>query len=210
MRMTQSIHLKPTLTTLDNLQPNFNFPNVLTFVRILLIPVFFILFSPESPEQSLVAAGVFAIAALTDLLDGYWARRYSQITKLGRFLDPIADKLLVVTGLFLLVEFQRIAAWLAIAIIAREIAVTGLRSIAATEGIVISAEKMGKYKVFFQVMGIIFLTLPSTITLEYLDIHLAGTLTLYLALALGIASGIQHFMRVLPKLFPGFSLNHPT
>ena len=108
---------------------NINLPNFLTVVRILLIPVFVVLFSDPTPDRSLAAAVVFVVAAVTDLLDGYLARRHSQITRLGRLLDPIADKLLVLSGLILLVQFDRVAAIVAILIIAREVAVTGVRAI---------------------------------------------------------------------------------
>ena len=119
--------------------PNVNLPNLLTLSRILLIPVFVLLFWTPTPGRSLAAAVVFVIAAVTDLLDGYLARRRSQVTKLGRLLDPIADKLLVLSGLILLVQLQRVAAVVAILIIAREVAVTGVRAIAASQGIVLSA-----------------------------------------------------------------------
>ncbi len=113
---------------------NLNLPNFLTVVRILLIPVFVVLFSDPTPDRSLAAAIVFVVAAVTDLLDGYLARRHSQITRLGRLLDPIADKLLVLSGLILLVQFDRVAAIVAILIIAREVAVTGVRAISAARG----------------------------------------------------------------------------
>src|SRR5439155_5567833 len=117
--------------------PNVNLPNLLTLSRILLIPVFVLLFWTPTPGRSLAAAVVFVIAAVTDLLDGYLARRRSQVTKLGRLLDPIADKLLVLSGLSLVVQLQRVAAVVAILIIAREVAVTGVRAIAASQGIVL-------------------------------------------------------------------------
>ncbi|MEK7294543.1 MAG: CDP-diacylglycerol--glycerol-3-phosphate 3-phosphatidyltransferase, partial [Nitrospirota bacterium] len=130
----------------SDLIANLNLPNFLTVVRILLIPVFVILFSDPTPDRSLAAAVVFVVAAVTDLLDGYLARRHSQITRLGRLLDPVADKLLVLSGLILLVQFDRVAAIVAILIIAREVAVTGVRAISAAQGIVIEAETTGKYK----------------------------------------------------------------
>jgi CDP-diacylglycerol--glycerol-3-phosphate 3-phosphatidyltransferase len=168
---------------------NVNLPNLLTLSRILLIPVFVLLFWTPTPGRSLAAAVVFVIAAVTDLLDGYLARRRSQVTKLGRLLDPIADKLLVLSGLILLVQFQRVAAVVAILIIAREVAVTGVRAIAASQGIVLSAETIGKYKMVAQVVAIVLLILEDGILPAAWNLHLVGTVVLYAALALALISG---------------------
>jgi CDP-diacylglycerol--glycerol-3-phosphate 3-phosphatidyltransferase len=176
----------------------------------LLIPVFLIVFTSSSWNSTLLPAVIFSIAALTDLLDGYLARRNDQITNLGRLLDPIADKLLVLAGLILLVQFNRVEAWLAIAIMAREIAVGGLRSIAAAEGMIISADTLGKYKAFLQVIGIICLTLPASFVLPHLDMYSIGTTILYMSLVLGIFSGIQYGLRALEALSPNYSQKRPT
>src|SRR5262249_29506754 len=112
-------------------QESLNLPNVITLVRILLIPVFVMLFFTPTPDRSLSAAVIFVVAAITDLLDGYIARRTGQVTKLGKLLDPIADKLLVLSALILLVNVDRVSALVAILVIAREVAVTGIRAIAA-------------------------------------------------------------------------------
>ncbi|HET6676102.1 MAG TPA: CDP-diacylglycerol--glycerol-3-phosphate 3-phosphatidyltransferase [Nitrospiraceae bacterium] len=173
-------------------ESNINLPNVLTVARILLIPVFVVLFVTPTPDRSLAAAAVFVIAALTDLLDGYLARRRGQVTKLGRLLDPIADKLLVLSALIVLVQVDRVSALIAILIIAREVAVTGIRAIAAGEGIIISAEATGKYKMALQVIAIVLLILEGTVLSEYGNVHLAGIVTLYLSLALGYVSGGQY------------------
>src|SRR5574342_1135473 len=109
-------------------QESLNVPNVITLVRILLIPVFVALFITPTPDRSLSAAVIFVIAAVTDMLDGYIARRTGQVTKLGKLLDPIADKLLVLSALILLVNIDRISALVALLIIARELAVTGIRA----------------------------------------------------------------------------------
>jgi CDP-diacylglycerol--glycerol-3-phosphate 3-phosphatidyltransferase len=171
---------------------NINLPNVLTVARILLIPVFVVLFVTPTPDRSLAAAVVFTVAALTDLLDGYLARRRGQVTKLGRLLDPIADKLLVLSALIVLVQVDRVSALIAILIIAREVAVTGIRAIAATEGIIISAETTGKYKMALQVIAIVLLISEGTVLSDYGNVHLAGIVTLYLSLALGYLSGGQY------------------
>lgn len=173
---------------------NVNLANLLTLARILLIPVFVVLFSSPTPKRSLVAALVFVVAALTDLLDGYVARRRGQITKLGKLLDPIADKLLVLSGLILLVQFDRVAALVAILIIAREVAVTGMRAIAASEGIVLAAETIGKWKMTAQVVAIVLLILESSMLSLTRPLHLLGTGLLYLALILALVSGGQYLV----------------
>jgi CDP-diacylglycerol--glycerol-3-phosphate 3-phosphatidyltransferase len=171
---------------------NVNLPNFLTVVRILLIPVFVVLFSDPTPDRSLAASIVFVVAAVTDLLDGYLARRHSQVTRLGRLLDPIADKLLVLSGLILLVQFDRVAAIVAILIIAREVAVTGVRAIAANQGIVLEAETTGKYKMVVQVVAIVFLLLEDGVLPAAWYPHEVGTGLLYVALALALYSGNRY------------------
>ncbi len=171
-----------------------NLPNFLTVVRILLIPVFVVLFSDPTPDRSLAAAIVFVVAAVTDLLDGYLARRRSQITRLGRLLDPIADKLLVLSALILLVQFDRVAAIVAILIIAREVAVTGVRAIAAAQGMIIEAETTGKYKMVLQVVAIVFLLLEDGVLPAFWYPHEIGTGLLYMALALALYSGNRYLL----------------
>ena len=122
-------------------QESLNLPNFITLVRILLIPVFVMLFFTPTPDRSLSAAVIFVVAAITDLLDGYIARRNGQVTKLGKLLDPIADKLLVLSALILLVNIDRVSALIAIFVIAREVAVSGIRAIAAGEGLMIRPKR---------------------------------------------------------------------
>jgi CDP-diacylglycerol---glycerol-3-phosphate 3-phosphatidyltransferase len=181
MRATDSA---PSLlaTTRATLATNATLANLLTFARILLIPVFVVLFANPTPDRSLAAALVFIVAAVTDLLDGYVARRTGQITTLGKLLDPIADKLLVLSGLILLVQFERVAALVAIVIIARELAVTGVRA----------AETIGKWKMVMQVVAIVMLILEDSLTTVAWPLHFLGTAILYLALALGLYSGGQY------------------
>jgi CDP-diacylglycerol--glycerol-3-phosphate 3-phosphatidyltransferase len=173
-------------------QEALNLPNFLTLVRILLIPVFVILFMTPTPDRSLSAAVIFTVAAVTDLLDGYLARRNGQVTKLGKLLDPIADKLLELSALILLVNIDRVSALVAILVIAREVAVTGIRAIAAGEGLIIAAETTGKYKMALQIVAIVLLILEGTGLAELGNMHLAGTVTLYLSLVLGYVSGGQY------------------
>ena len=194
MRSSEAKSSDSALHKLVAQEANVNLPNLLTVARILLIPVFVVLFSVPTPTRSLAAALVFVIAAVTDLLDGYLARRRSQVTKLGRLLDPIADKLLVLSGLILLVQFQRVAALVAILIIAREVAITGIRGIAASEGIIMSAETTGKYKMTAQVVAIVLLILEDSLLLP-LNLHVLGTALLYTALALGLVSGWRYVLQ---------------
>ena len=173
-------------------QESLNLPNFITLTRILLIPVFVVLFATPTPNRSLTAALVFVVAAVTDLLDGYLARRNGQVTTLGKLLDPIADKLLVLSALILLVNVDRVSALVAILIIAREVAVTGVRAIAAGEGMVIASETTGKYKMALQVVAIVLLILEGTFMSDFGNLHLAGIVTLYLSLVLGYVSGGQY------------------
>ena len=173
-------------------QDSINLPNFLTLVRICLIPVFVVVFLAPTPDRSWVAAVIFTVAAVTDLLDGYIARRTGQVTKLGKLLDPIADKLLVLSALILLVNIDRVSALVALLIIARELAVTGVRAIAAGERLIIAAETTGKYKMALQVVAVVLLILEGTALSEFGNLHLAGTATLYVSLILGYVSGGQY------------------
>src|SRR5262245_3927163 len=173
-------------------QESLNLPNLIALVRILLIPIFVLLFVTPTEDRSLSAAVVFVVAAISDLLDGYIARRTGQVTRLGKLLDPIADKLLVLSALILLVNIDRVSALVAILVIAREVACTGVRAIAAGEGMIIVAEATGKYKMALQVIAITLLILEGTSLADFGNLHLAGIVTLYLSLVLGYVSGGQY------------------
>ena len=177
-----------------SVERTFNLPNALTFLRMVLVPVYIGLFSTPTVERSILAAAVFGFAALTDSLDGYIARQRAQVTKIGRLLDPIADKFLVISGLVLLVQFQRVEAWLAIALIVRDLAVTGIRAVAASRGLIIAAGTFGKYKVVLQIIAIILLTLEGAVFVFGLNVHLVGTLTLYMALIFSMVSAGQYIL----------------
>lgn len=193
MPFTEAKQTDALVAKLGAREANVNLPNLLTFSRLLLIPIFILLFSYPTPERSVAAATVFGIAAITDLLDGYLARRRSEVTRLGRLLDPIADKLLVISGLILLVEFQRVSAIVAILIIAREVAVTGIRAISAAEGIVLSAETTGKYKMTAQVLAILCLIVADSVDPEW-NVYAIGNVLLYGALMLGLISGAKYLV----------------
>ena len=134
-----------------------NVPNLLTFGRILIIPVFIELAYQASPLASLLAGALFAVAAITDVIDGWLARRLGLVTVIGKFLDPLADKLIVLAAMVMLVRLGRFPAWVAILLLSREFVVTGLRQIAASEGMIIAAGQEGKWKTALQLVGIIAL-----------------------------------------------------
>jgi len=182
-----------------------NLPNKITLARICLIPLFIIVLSVPFdwgkwqigentlPVTHFVACIIFAIASLTDWLDGYLARKLQLITNLGKFLDPLADKLLVTAAFILLVELNVAPAWIVIIIISREFAVTGLRLVAASEGLVLAASNMGKLKTTFQIVSIILLLLHN-LPFSYIGIPV-DMIVLYIALLLTAISGIDYFIK---------------
>ena len=174
-----------------------NLPNLITSVRILLVPVFLVVFLTRSPSLGLVAAGIFVVAAITDGVDGYLARKNQEITKLGQFLDPLADKLLITAALIGLVEVKLISTWIAMIIIGRELAVTGLRGIAAAEGTVIAAGPWGKGKTVVQIIFIVTAMLHRSLPEGFWLHRLADILftpLLWAAIALTLWSGIDYFI----------------
>src|ERR687891_1784264 len=134
-----------------------NVPNVLTVLRILAVPVIVVALLDETPNGDALAAAVFALAALTDGLDGYIARSRDSVTTFGKVMDPVADKLLIAAALISLVSLERLAAWVAMVIIAREFAVSGLRIAAGQQGVVIPASGLGKVKTIVQVAAVLAL-----------------------------------------------------
>ncbi|ACD23504.1 MULTISPECIES: CDP-diacylglycerol--glycerol-3-phosphate 3-phosphatidyltransferase [Clostridium] len=141
-----------------------NLANKLTLIRIFLVPIFLIFIVVKGiPYGSFIATIIFILAALTDKLDGYIARSRNQVTNFGKFMDPLADKLLVTTALITLVEMQIVPSWAAVIIIAREFAVSGLRTLAASEGRVIAASWWGKIKTVIQIIAIVLLLLQISI-----------------------------------------------
>jgi len=163
-----------------------NLPNALTLLRILAVPVVVVALLGESENGDTFAAVVFALAALTDGLDGYFARSRGSITTFGKLMDPLADKLLITAALISLVSLDRLEAWVAMVIIAREVAVTILRTIAAERGIVIAASWLGKLKTVLQIAAVIAL----------IAAHPAPTwvdILVYLALAATVISGVDYF-----------------
>lgn len=174
--------------------PRLNLPTVLTLSRIILIPVFVFTVYPHPVFGTLI----FGIASLTDFLDGYLARRSGQITKFGIILDPIADKFLVISALIVLVDMERLAAWIAITIIVREFLVTGLRVVALSKDIVIPAETGGKIKTTLQITAIICLILMRNIS--FVDLYDMGIVLIWLALILSIVSGVSYTVTFWKKI----------
>jgi CDP-diacylglycerol--glycerol-3-phosphate 3-phosphatidyltransferase len=178
----------------------FNIPNLLSISRILSVPVFIILMLDPSPVRALTAGIVFSLASATDWLDGYLARKWGQVTKAGKLLDPIADKILIMSALVILVELRPdvVHSWIAIVLIGREFAVTGLRAIASSDGIIIPAEAVGKYKVGAQITAVLSLLLDYYLTRGWLrDL---GALALWVAMILAVYSALQYFRIYWKKL----------
>lgn len=177
----------------------FNIPNLLTMGRILVIPLFLWFLDRSSRKDCFYAALVFTGAAITDLLDGYLARKLGIVSVLGKFLDPLADKLIVMSGLVWMVPMGRIPAWAVVLLLGRELSVTGLRGIAASEGVVIAAGQEGKTKTALQMIGIIAIVLGYPYPLSYVGIDLGmvnvvhvGQALIYLSLVFSLASAAQY------------------
>jgi CDP-diacylglycerol--glycerol-3-phosphate 3-phosphatidyltransferase len=176
-----------------------NLPNSLTFFRIACIPLVLLFLKISGKPGSFLAALLLGLAFITDMLDGYLARRYASVTTLGKFLDPLADKILVSVTMIMLIPLERIPVWMVIVIIAREMAVTGLRGIAVSEGIVIQASWWGKYKTIFQCVSLVALCLHYTYL--HINFHLVGMLFLWVALGLTLWSGWDYFHQFSREVF---------
>jgi len=179
-----------------------NTPNILTLARIVAIPLLVWLLHDPSPRSAYVAFSVFFVASLTDMADGYLARRYGLVTALGKLLDPLADKLLIVSALIMLALMDRrpgIPDWLLVIIVGRELAVTGLRSIAASEGLVVAADTSGKIKMVLQVIGVhaLILHYPHVLGVRAYTI---GIVTLVLGTVVGLWSAVGYHVSVFRAL----------
>jgi len=162
-----------------------NLPNRITLLRIFMIPIFlFFMLMPDIMYGRYIAAGIFIVAALTDLLDGYLARKYNLITNFGKFMDPLADKLLVSSALICFVELKLLPAWIVIIIIGREFIISGFRLIASDNGVVIAAGWLGKLKTNIQII----LSVMLIINLDYTIINVLEQIFIYLAVALTVIS----------------------
>ncbi len=163
-----------------------NLPTLLTLSRILIIPIFILI----TPYHSIWGAIIFALASLTDFLDGYLARRLRQITKFGVILDPVADKFLVISALILLVDLGSLSVWIAVIIIVREFLITALRVVALSKDIVIKAEIGGKLKTVTQILGIICIIVQDA--LFGINLYSLGLILIWLSVILAVMSGIQY------------------
>lgn len=180
----------------------FNLPNLLTLARIAVVPVFVIFLFFDSRDAGFWAAALFSAAAATDALDGWLARRWEVETSFGKFLDPLADKLIVTAALIMLIPMGRVPAWTVFLILARDAIVSGIRSIASAEGVVIAASDLGKYKTIFQMVAIIGLLLHYDyywfFGLEWEIFHVTmqnvGIFFYYISLGLTVWSGVEYFL----------------
>ena len=180
-------------------QDALNLPNLLTFGRIVMIPLCLWFLDQGTPRSGFWAAIVFTAAAITDVLDGYLARKLNVVSVLGKLIDPLADKLIVMATLVWLVPMGRIPAWAVIVLLAREISITALRSVAASEGVIISAGQEGKTKTALQMIGIIALLAGYPYHLSYVGIDLGvvdltkvGRALVYISLVFSVASAAQY------------------
>ncbi len=177
----------------------FNLPNSLTFGRILAIVPFCVFLSQDTKRSGVIAAFIFTIAAITDFFDGYLARRLGIESVLGKFLDPLADKLIVMAALVGCVHLGRISPWFVAVLLGRELSVSGLRAIASSEGVVIAAGQDGKTKTALQMIGLICLVAAYPVRLDYgylnfgtLNLMRVGRFLLYISLAFSVAAMAEY------------------
>lgn len=167
-----------------------NLPNKITLSRVLMVPIIVVLLYFENKYTCLFACAGFILASATDIVDGHIARRSNMVTSFGKFLDPLADKVLISSVLVMLVALNRVAAWVAIVIICRELIITGLRAIAADEGVVIAADTFGKWKTILQMVALV----PLILHYPWFGINPVplGQFLLYIAVALTVFSGVNY------------------
>ena len=171
----------------------FNLPNTITLLRISIVPFLFVLLLEPGEFWSLILAILFVIASITDIFDGYFARKYNLITTMGKFLDPIADKLIINTAMILMIPIGRIPAWIVAITIIRDLIVDVIRSIASSEGNYIQASSLGKQKTLAQNIAVTALMINYSIF--GVDAHSVGMVILYIALFLTIYSGVDYFIK---------------
>jgi CDP-diacylglycerol--glycerol-3-phosphate 3-phosphatidyltransferase len=181
-----------------------NLPNLVTMGRVLFVPAVLYFMDNYSPVRSLIAALLYTVASIGDGVDGYLARSRGQVSVLGKFLDPVADKLMVTAVLVFMVALGRVPAWLVVVLVARDLAITGLRSIASSEGIIIAASRGGKIKTALQLVGLIMLLVHFRYPLLGLGINIdfnaAGLVVLYLSLVASLLSGVDYVLGFLRSL----------
>lgn len=169
-----------------------NLPNKITVFRVIMIPVFLILMlCPNIPNGRIIAAVVFTIASCSDFIDGYLARKYNLVTNFGKFMDPLADKLLVCSALICFVEFRLVPAWMVIVIVAREFIISGFRLVAADNGLVLAASYWGKFKTATQMILCVLLI----VNLDHPVINVIEQVFLWLAVALTVISLLDYLIK---------------
>ena len=174
-----------------------NVPNFLTILRIFSIPALVVVLLSQFNGQEIVALCLFLLAALTDMLDGFWARQKKQITIFGQFLDPIADKLLIASAFICLVELGKVSSWMVIIIIGREIAVTGFRAIASSKGYNIPASVLGKIKMVLETGTVSFLILGENYLGKFYFLSRIG---LWLVIATAVLSAAEYYIKFGPRV----------
>lgn len=179
----------------------YSIPNILTYIRIATIPVILLAIQRDTRWHGLAAGILFALASVTDFLDGYLARKLNQVTVLGKLLDPLADKLVVASALILMIPLGRVPAWMVILILARELVITALRGIASSEGLVMSASRIAKYKTAFQLVAIGFLLVHYRYVIDFgfvsfpVNFHVVGILLLGISLAYSLISAADYLVK---------------
>ncbi|MCC6931670.1 MAG: CDP-diacylglycerol--glycerol-3-phosphate 3-phosphatidyltransferase [Deltaproteobacteria bacterium] len=176
-------------------------PNLITFGRLALVPVFVILLMEPSPVKNMYATVIFIIASLSDWLDGYLARVFKAESILGKMLDPLADKVLVMSALVMLCcipSEPRVSGWMVVVLLARDMIITGLRSLAALKGVVVPASRLAKHKTAWTMLAIIGLLIAQKISVMgiIIDFLVIGNILLWLALLLSVISGILYFIEL--------------
>jgi CDP-diacylglycerol--glycerol-3-phosphate 3-phosphatidyltransferase len=181
----------------SNLRREFtNLPNLVTMSRVVLVPFVLIFIDNFSPLRSFIASMLYLVAAAGDALDGYLARSRNEVSMLGKFLDPLADKLVVTAVLVFMVALGRVPAWVVVVLIARDLAINGLRSVASAQGLVIAASDGGKIKTALQLVAIMMLMVhfryPALGTTIMIDYHRVGLVVLYISMGASLFSGGQY------------------
>jgi len=178
-----------------------NLPNLVTMSRVVMIPFILIFIDNFNPFRSFIASMLYLVAAAGDFLDGYLARSRGQVSMLGKFLDPLADKLLVTAVLVYMVALSRVPAWIVVVLIGRDLAISGLRSIAAAQGLVIAASDGGKIKTALQLVAIMMLLVyfryPVLGTSIMLDYYVVGNWILFISMGVSLFSGVQYLRHFL-------------
>jgi CDP-diacylglycerol--glycerol-3-phosphate 3-phosphatidyltransferase len=184
----------------------FNLPNALTYLRVLLIPVVMWLIHVGTPQSCGIAAVLFTVAAITDFFDGYLARKLGLVSLTGKFLDPLADKLIVMASIIMLAAQGWIQDWLVVLVLTREMSVTELRALAATEGMLVPSDTWGKFKTAFQLVGLVALIIHYEYECDWgvfsqrISYHLVGVWLFGLSVAFSLYSGLNYFIQFLKRI----------